>query len=103
MYHGTEDIKRDGLLGHPFNFAPGIRGGCLPFGEARGWVFALSELPHPYHDLLLDAKIGIVLNSTNKEMPGQARHDEKDKIGMTYCCDYSLSLHKSSLFLSSKP
>ena len=35
-----------------FTFAPRLRGGCLPFGEARGGVFARSELPHPCHVLL---------------------------------------------------
>ena len=35
-----------------FTVAPRLRGGCLPFGEARGGVFALSELPHPCHVLL---------------------------------------------------
>ena len=29
-------------------------------GEAQGGGFALSEIPHPYHDLLPDAKIPIV-------------------------------------------
>ena len=39
-----------------FTFAPRLRGGCLPFGEARGGVFALSELPHPCHVLLSRCK-----------------------------------------------
>ena len=39
-----------------FNFAPRPRGGCLPFGEARGGDLALSELPHPCHVLLSRCK-----------------------------------------------
>lgn len=39
-----------------FTLAPRLRGGCLPFGEARGGVFALSELPHPCHVLLSRCK-----------------------------------------------
>ena len=42
--------------GPSFIFAPRLRGGCLPFGEARGGVFALSELPHPCHVLLSRCK-----------------------------------------------
>ena len=32
-------------------------------GEARGGGFALSEIPHPYHGLLPDAKVPIVFES----------------------------------------
>ena len=39
-----------------YTFAPRLRGGCLPFGEARGGVFARSELPHPCHVLLSRCK-----------------------------------------------
>ena len=43
--------------GRPFKFAPGIHGGCLPFGEARGGGFARSEIPHPYRGLFPVAKV----------------------------------------------
>ena len=42
---------------HPLIFAPGIRGGCLPYGEARGGDFALGDVPHPCRGLNLAAKI----------------------------------------------
>ena len=35
-------------------------------GEARGGGFALSEIPHPYHGLLPDAKVPIVFDSAKK-------------------------------------
>ena len=54
---GIEKQRRDGHKDHPSRLAPGIRGGCLPFGEARGGGFALSEIPHPYRGLFPDAKI----------------------------------------------
>ena len=54
---GIEKQRRDGHKDHPSRLAPGIRGGCLPFGEARGGVFALSEIPHPYRGLFPNAKI----------------------------------------------
>lgn len=45
--------------------APGIRAGCLPFGEARGGGFALSEIPHPSRGLLLSVKVRLIFTSSN--------------------------------------
>lgn len=41
---------------HPLVFAPGIRGGCLLYGEARGGDFARNDLPHPRRDLILNCE-----------------------------------------------
>lgn len=46
--------------------APGIRAGCLPFGEARGEGFALSEIPHPSRGLLLNAKVRFFRQSVTR-------------------------------------
>ncbi len=46
--------------------APGIRAGCLPFGEARGGGFALSEIPHPSRGLLLGAKVRFFRQSVER-------------------------------------
>ena len=50
-------------MAHPLILAPGKRDGCLPFGEARGGDFALSEIPHPYRGLFPTAKVRIVFYS----------------------------------------
>ena len=42
---------------HPYIFAPRLRSGWLPIGEARGGGFALSEIPHPYCGLYLASKV----------------------------------------------
>ena len=41
---------------HAVGFAPGLRGGCLPGGEARGGDFALNDIPHQYRGLYLGGK-----------------------------------------------
>ena len=52
-------IKREGR-NLPDRLAPRLRAGSLPYGEARGGDFALSELPHPHHGLNLVADIAIL-------------------------------------------
>lgn len=59
------------LLKASFILAPRIREGLLPEGEARGGGFALSELPHPFHGLLLIAKIGFIPKSTSEKRKSQ--------------------------------
>ncbi len=53
---GRQDNQYNSFVHNPLNFAPRLRGGYLPLGEARGGDFALSELPHPYHGLLSQCK-----------------------------------------------
>ena len=57
-----------------FTFAPRLRGGCLPYGEARGGVFALSELPHLCHVFYLDPKETLFPSSTNRSCTPSGKH-----------------------------
>lgn len=49
---------------HPLIFAPGMRGGCLPYAEARGGDLARNDLPHPRRDLILNCEIDKIINKT---------------------------------------
>ena len=60
--HYAGDKKRTATR-PSLQLAPGKRGGCLPFGEARGGDFALSEIPHPCRGLFPAAKIRIFMDS----------------------------------------